>query len=111
MLTIRNIEQIETILCHNRVLERVTKITNALGESFYSFQFPPIGNGIGWNKRTEIVLKRTAFHDGSYQIFSMGLQTVSENFILPKDIKTKDGLAWEITTILAKTKLWWETNS
>jgi hypothetical protein len=41
----------------------------------------------------------------------MGLQLVSENFILHSDIKTKDGLAKEITIVLDKAKHWWKTKS
>ena len=111
MLTIRNIKQIELTFCHSRGLKRVTEVGNRMGESFYAFNFGPISDGIGWNKETEIRLKRTMERNGSYQIFSMGLQIVSENYILLSDIKTKDGLVNEISKVLAKTKHWWETNS
>lgn len=111
MLTIRNIKQIELTFCLSRGLKRVTEITNATGESFYAFNFGPIGNGLNWNKETEVRLKRTMERDGSYQIFSMGLQVATERFILPSDIKTKDGLVNEISKVLAKSKHWWETNS
>lgn len=81
-----------------------------MGESFYAFYFGPIGDGVDWNKSIEVRLSRDADEGGGYRIFVMGLQVATENNILLKDIKTKDGLAWEITTVLAKTKLWWETN-
>jgi hypothetical protein len=109
MLTIRNIKKLESIFCHNRGLREITEIQSKSGEHYYSFLFGPIGNGEDWNKTIEVRLSRDANGDGGYRIFVMGLQLVTENNILLKDIKTKDGLAWEITTVLAKAKTWWET--
>lgn len=116
MLTIRNIKQIELTFCHSRGLKRVTESQNRMNEQFYSFHFGPISDGNGWNKEIEVRLSRdvkykTTNGDGSYQIFVMGLQLVSENFIFPSDIKTKDGLVNEITKVLAKAKHWWETQT
>ena len=116
MLTIQNIKQIELTFCHSRGLKRVTESQNRMNEQFYSFHFGPISDGNGWNKEIEVRLSRdvkykTTNGDGSYQIFVMGLQLVSENFIFPSDIKTKDGLVNEITKVLAKAKHWWETQT
>ena len=116
MLTIRNIKQIELTFCHSRGLREVTEAENKMGDKYYCFHFGPIGDGKGWNKEIEVRLCRdvkykTTNGDGSYQIFVMGLQLVSENFILPSDIKSKDGLAKEITTVLDKAKHWWKTKS
>ena len=116
MLTIRNIKQIELTFCHSRGLREVTETENKMGDKYYCFHFGPIGDGKGWNKAIEVRLCRdvkykTTNGDGSYQIFVMGLQLVSENFIFPSDIKTKDGLVNEITKVLAKAKHWWETKS
>ena len=110
MLTIRNIKQIELTFCHSRGLKSVTEITNDVGEPFYAFNFGPISNGKDWNKETQVRLKRTMEWDGSYQIFVMGLQVATERFILPSDIKNKEGLVNEISKVLAKSKHWWETN-
>ena len=82
-----------------------------MGESFYAFYFGPIGDGMDWNKEIEVRLKRTMEWNGTYQIFVMGLQVATEDFITLSDIKTKDGLVNVISNILAKTKVWWETNS
>ena len=109
MLTIRNIKQIELTFCHSRGLREVTETENKLGENFYSFHFGPIGDGKEWGKEIEVRLKREADFDGSYQIFVMGLQVVSENFIKPSDFKNKEGLAREITKVLAKAEHWWKT--
>ena len=109
MLTIRNIKQIELTFCHSRGLREVTETENKMGDKYYSFHFGPVGDGKGWNKAIEVRLKREADFDGSYQIFVMGLQLVSENFIKPSDFKNKEGLAREITKVLAKAKHWWET--
>ena len=114
MLTIQNIKQIELTFCHSRGLREVTETENKMGDKYYCFHFGPIGDGKGWNNKIEVRLCRdvkykTTNGNGSYQIFVMGLQLVSENFILPSDIKSKDGLVNEITTVLAKAKHWWET--
>ena len=116
MLTIQNIKKIELTFCHSRGLREVTETENKMGDKDYSFHFGPIGDNKGWNKEIEVRLGRdvkykTTNGDGSYQIFVMGLQLVSENFILPSDIKSKDGLAKEITTVLDKAKHWWKTKS
>ena len=113
MLTIKNIKELELNFCYQRGLKRITETTNALGEHFYCFNFGPISDGNGFNKETEVRLGRDMQTPGAgyYQIFVMGLQLVSENFILPSDIKSKDGLAKEITTVLDKAKHWWKTKS
>ena len=114
MLTIKNIKQLELNFCYQRGLREVTETENKMGDKYYSFHFGPIGDGKGWNKEIEVRLSRdvkykTTNGDASYQIFVMGLQLVSENFIFPSDIKSKDGLVNEITKVLAKAKHWWET--
>lgn len=111
MLTIRNIKQIELTFCHNRGLKNVTETQNKLGEQFYSFHFGPISDMKDWNKAIEVRLSRDMDRDGGYRIFVMGLQFVTENNILPSDIKTKDGLVSEISKVLAKAKHWWETEA
>ena len=111
MLTIRNIKEIELTFCHNRGLKRVTEINSKSGERYYSFEFGPIGNGMDWNKPLEVRLSRDVDMDGGYRIFVMGLQLVTENNILISDVKNKDGLAREISNVLAKAKHWWETDA
>ena len=111
MLTIRNIKQIELTFCHSRGLREVTETKNKSGEQYYSFHFGPIGDGKEWGKEIEVRLKRWADFDGSYQIFVMGLQVVTENFIKPSDIKSKDGLILEITKVLTKAQWWWKNEA
>ena len=111
MLTIRNIKQIELTFCHSRGLREVTETENKMGDKYYSFHFGPISDGVGWNKETEVRLGRDLDSDGGYRIFVMGLQLVTENNILPSDIKTKDGLASEISKVLAQAKWWWENEA
>jgi hypothetical protein len=38
----------------------------------------------------------------------MGLHLVTRRFITIDDVKTKDGLASEISKVLAKAQWWWE---
>ena len=111
MLTIQNIKQIELTFCHSRGLREVTETKNKSGEQYYSFHFGPIGDGKEWGKEIEVRLKRWADFDGSYQIFVMGLQVVTENFIKPSDIKSKDGLILEITKVLTKAQWWWKNEA
>jgi hypothetical protein len=107
MLTIKNIKELELNFCHNRGLKRITETQNKLGEQFYSFHFGPIGDGEGYNKEREVRLGRDV-NGGEYQIFVMGLHLVTRRFITIDDVKTKDGLASEISKVLAKAQWWWE---
>ena len=80
-----------------------------LGKYYYSFHFGPIGDGKDFFRETEVRLSRNVERDGSYTIFVMGLQAATENNILPSDIKNKEGLASEISKVLAKAEHWWKT--
>ena len=107
MLTIKNIKQLELNFCHSRGLREITETQNKLGEQFYSFHFGPISDGNGYNKEIEVRLGRDV-NGGEYQIFVMGLHLVTRRFVTIDDVKTKDGLASEISKILAKAEHWWK---
>jgi hypothetical protein len=107
MLTIKNIKQLELNFCHQRGLREITETQNKLGEQFYSFHFGPISDGNGYNKETEVRLGRDV-NGGEYQIFVMGLHLATRRFITIDDVKTKGGLASEISKVLAKAQWWWE---
>ena len=110
MLTIKNIKELELNFCYQRGLKRITETQNKLGENFYCFNFGPISDGNGFNKETEVRLGRD-INQGHYQIFVMGLQMSTRNFVTIDDIKSKDGLASEISKVLAKAKWWWENEA
>ena len=107
MLTIKNIKELELSFCHNRGLREITETHNKLDEQFYCFHFGPIGDGEGYNKEREVRLGRDA-NQGEYQIFVMGLHLATRRFITIDDVKTKGGLASEISKVLAKAQWWWE---
>jgi len=107
MLTIKNIKQLELNFCHQRGLREITETQNKLGEQFYSFHFGPISDGNGYNKEIEVRLGRD-INQGEYQIFVMGLHLVTRRFVTIDDVKTKNGLASEISKILAKAEHWWK---
>ena len=107
MLTIKNIKQLELNFCHQRGLREITETQNKLGEQFYSFHFGPISDGKGYNKEIEVRLGRD-INQGEYQIFVMGLHLVTRRFVTIDDVKTKGGLASEISKILAKAEHWWK---
>ena len=113
MLTIKNIKQLELNFCHQRGLREITETQNKLGENFYCFNFGPISDGNGFNKETEVRLGRDMQTPdaGYYQIFVMGLQMSTRRFITIDDIKSKDGLASEISKVLAQAKWWWENEA
>ena len=111
MLTIKNIKELELNFCHQRGLKRITETTNALGEHFYCFNFGPISDGKGWNKETEVRLGRDIITQGHYQIFVMGLQMSTRQFVTIDDIKSKDGLVLKISKVLAQAKWWWENEA
>ena len=108
MLTIKNIKELELNFCHQRGLREITETHNKLGEQFYSFHFGPISDGEGFNKETEVRLGRN-LNQGEYQIFVMGLQMATRHFVSINDIKSKGGLASEISKVLAKAEHWWKT--
>ena len=107
MLTIKNIKQLELNFCHQRGLREITETQNKLGEQFYSFHFGPISDGKGYNKEIEVRLGRDV-NGGEYQIFVMGLHLATRRFVTIDDVKTKGGLASEISKILAKAEHWWK---
>ncbi len=107
MLTIKNIKELELNFCHQRGLREITETQNKLGEQFYSFHFGPISDGNGYNKEIEVRLGRD-INQGEYQIFVMGLHLVTRRFVTIDDVKTKNGLASEISKILAKAEHWWK---
>ena len=113
MLTIKNIKELELNFCHQRGLREITETQNKLGENFYCFNFGPISDGNGFNKETEVRLGRDMQTPGAgyYQIFVMGLQMSTRRFITIDDIKSKDGLASEISKVLAQAKWWWENEA
>ena len=110
MLTIKNIKQLELNFCHQRGLKWITETQNKLGENFYCFNFGPISDGEGYNKETEVRLGRD-LNQGEYQIFVMGLQMATRRFVTIDDVKTKGGLASEISKVLAKAEHWWKTEA
>ena len=107
MLTIKNIKELELNFCYQRGLREITETQNKLGEQFYSFHFGPISDGNGYNKEIEVRLGRD-INQGEYQIFVMGLHLVTRRFVTIDDVKTKNGLASEISKILAKAEHWWK---
>jgi len=110
MLTIKNIKELELNFCHQRGLREITETQNRLCENFYSFHFGPISDGNGWNKKIEIRLGRN-LKGGYYEIFVMGLHLATRHFVTIDDVKTKDGLASEISKVLAQAKWWWENEA
>ena len=110
MLTIKNIKQLELNFCHSRGLREITETHNKLDEQFYCFHFGPISDGNGYNKETEVRLGRD-LNQGEYQIFVMGLQMATRHFVTIDDVKTKGGLASEISKVLAKAEHWWKTEA
>ena len=113
MLTIQNIKQLELNFCHQRGLREITETQNKLGENFYCFNFGPISDGNGWNKETQVRLSRDMQTQGAgyYQIFVMGLQMSTRHFVTIDNIKSKDGLASEISKVLAKAQWWWKNEA
>ena len=112
MLVIKNIKKLEGTFCHNRGLVRVVDEKDITGNPVYSFHFGPVGDNKGWNKKAEVRMNRN-MHEGrgAYELFTMGLGMVSQMWVTPDNLKTQDGLSWEISKSLAKAKVWWETEA
>ena len=110
MLTIKNIDKVINMTCYGRDIYHVSNHTNALGEHAYVFEFDLIDSGEGgWNKPKEVHLIRNEYN-GTYRLFTMGLQLTTERKIVLSEIKCLTSLLVEISKVLRKTHYWW-TNS
>jgi len=108
MLTIKNIDKVINMKCYGRPIYHVTTHTNKVGQESYVFEFDLIDSGDGgWNKPQDVHLVRNEYN-GTYGLFTMGLQLATERRIVLSEIKCLTSLLVEISEVLRKTKYWWE---
>jgi len=108
MLTIKNIDKIINMTCYGRDIYHVTTHTNKVGQESYVFEFDLIDSGDGgWNKPQDVHLVRNEYN-GTYGLFTMGLQVATERRIEISEVKCLTSLLVEISEVLRKTKYWWE---
>ncbi len=111
MLTIKNIDKVINMTCYGREIYHITTTTNKIGEQSYVFEFDLIDSDVrGWNKPLEVHLVRNE-HNGTYRLFTMGLQLATERKLILAEIQHFTSLLVEISEVLRKTKYWWETNN
>jgi len=109
MITIKNIEKIESRVCYGRVLSHITKETNQLGEHYYCFHFMPQGDGQRWNKHKEVRLCRDkTIGKESYAIFVMGLASTTQMEVFPKELRDINDIVIKISLVLSVAKKWWD---
>jgi hypothetical protein len=110
MLTIKNIDKVINMMCYGREIYHVSTTTNKIGEQAYVFEFDLIDSGQGgWNKPQEVHLIRNE-NNGTYRLFTMGLQLATERKLILAEIQHFTSLLVEISEVLRETKYWWENS-
>jgi hypothetical protein len=108
MLTIKNIDKVINMTCYGRPIYHVREFTNSVGQWAYVFEFDIHESGFGgWNAPQEVHLVRNEF-DGTYGLFTMGLQIATERRLILAEIQHFTSLLVEISEVLRTTKYWWE---
>ena len=109
MLTIKNIDKVINMKCYGREIYHVREHTNSVGQGEYVFEFDLIdGSGVGgWGTPQEVHLVRNEYN-GTYGLFTMGLQVATERRVVLSEVKCLTSLLVEISEVLRKTKQWWE---
>jgi len=111
MLTIKNIDKVINMKCYGREIYHVTTTKNKIGEEAYVFEFDLIDSGDGgWDKPKEVHLIRNE-DKGTYRLFCMGLQMVTERKIVLSDVKCLTSLLVEISEVLRNTKYFWDNSN
>ena len=111
MLTIKNIDKVINMTCYGRDVYHVTTHTNKVGQESYVFEFDLIDSGDGgWNKPQDVHLVRNEYN-GTYGLFTMGLQLATERRLILAEIQHFTSLLVEISEVLRKTKTWWSANN
>jgi len=97
--------------CYGRDIYHVTTHTNKVGQESYVFEFDLIDSGDGgWNKPQDVHLVRNEYN-GTYGLFTMGLQLATERRLILAEIQHFTSLLVEISEVLRKTKTWWSANN
>ena len=108
MLTIKNIDKVINMVCYGRPIYHVREFTNSVGQGAYVFEFDIHESGFGgWNAPQEVHLVRNEFN-GTYGLFTMGLQVATERRLILAEIQHFTSLLVEISEVLRTTKYWWE---
>jgi hypothetical protein len=108
MLTIKNIDKVINMTCYGRDIYHVREFTNSVGQGAYVFEFDIHESGFGgWNAAQEVHLVRNEY-DGTYGLFTMGLQVATERRLVLAEIQHFTSLLVEISEVLRTTKYWWE---
>jgi hypothetical protein len=108
MLTIKNIDKVINMTCYDREVYHISNHRNTIGEESYVFEFDLHDSGEGgWNRQQEVHLVRNEYN-GTYGLFTMGLQVATERRVVLSEIKCLTSLLVEISEVLRTTKNWWE---
>jgi hypothetical protein len=107
MLTIKNIDKVINMTCYGRQIYHVREHINSVGQGEYIFEFDLHDSGDGgWNKPQEVHLVRNEYN-GTYGLFTMGLQVATERRVSLSEVKCLTSLLVEISKVLKTTKQWW----
>lgn len=109
MLTIENIDKAIGMMCYGREIYHISTSTNKIGEQSYVFEFDSIEDTnapYGYVKPKEVHLVRNEYN-GTYRLFTMGLQVATERRVSLSEVKCLTSLLVEISEVLRTTRHWW----
>lgn len=112
MLQIKNVNKIigEFVIIDGQSIRSICDVVetkNALNEHYYSFMFSAEGDGKDWNKEMEVRISREPKEKG-YELYVMGLHTVTVQYINPNSFKTIDALKRAMIVVMTSAWNWWK---
>jgi hypothetical protein len=110
MLTIKNINRMLGMSCNGRQIAEAGDYKDSLKhrEPHYVFRFDPIGDGLEYNRKQDIVLRREKNQNGKYELFCMGLQISTEIELEKWQLANPIILAEQIRDVLKTTQNWYK---
>lgn len=112
MLKIQKIDRIKGMFANGRVITDAGDYSGNHGrykDIYYGFTIEGGGTFMDYERELNIVLSKTPNKNGKYDIFNMGLQSVTVIELDLLDIQSASTLAVWISRVLVKTKEYYET--
>lgn len=108
MIVIENIEGIVGFTAYGRQIESVkVDVDYYHHKDLYIFTFPAILDGCNWNEMHEVRLYRNKNERGKYELFVMGLYTMTVRELTIGDIRNELSFITEMGKCLKSAKEWY----
>ncbi len=111
MLKIKNINRIIGLYANGKKIIHAGDYSDTIrptGKEYFVFKIE--GDGEDYNKEHEIVLSKIPEVNGTYRMFNMGLQLVTEINVSIDEIRITSELCQCIRNILVKTQTFYQEN-